>query len=129
IGYTMDAKLIDDVGAVKLSRGSEWTYQLNTNTMQTSVPNVFIAGSAAAGQQSAIRLFVENSHSHVLRIIRQLTGANPRFINPLAYEQFDSSAQRINDIQASFQSPKQALSQADTELETEYQFNPGIQED
>lgn len=151
VGYTMDSKLIDDLGAVKLSKGSEWAYQINTETMETSVPNVFIAGSAAAGQQSAVRLFVENSHSHVLRILRRLTGVNPRFINPLAYEQLESSAQRVLDIQASFQSPTRIQNSipdptivkapslpstiiqpsplADTELETEYKFNPGIEEE
>lgn len=120
IGFTMDSTLIDGIGAVKLRRGSDWVFQTDPESMQLSVPNAFVAGSAAAGQQSSIRLFVENSHSHVARIIRQLTGANPKFINPLAYEQFESSAQRVAEIQASFQSV------LDSDRETEYQFNPGI---
>jgi thioredoxin reductase (NADPH) len=99
IGYDMNSQLIDRMGAKKYQSGAEFVFAVNPNTMETSIPGVYLAGTAAAGQQDYIRLFIENAHSHVLRIVRQVTGQEPRFINQLAYDQLQSSAARIADIQ------------------------------
>ncbi len=44
-------------------------------TMETSVPGVFVAGTAVAGTQDKYRVFIENCHVHVDRIVGALTGA------------------------------------------------------
>ena len=46
-------------------------------TMQTSVPNIYIAGTAVAGTQDKYRVFIETCHVHVDRIVNALTGAMP----------------------------------------------------
>ncbi len=46
-------------------------------TMQTNVPGVYVAGTAAAGTQDKYSVFLENCHVHVERIVAALTGAAP----------------------------------------------------
>jgi len=46
-------------------------------TMQTSAPNIFVAGTAVAGTQDKYGVFIENCHVHVERIISALTGTSP----------------------------------------------------
>ncbi|CAN5484311.1 NAD(P)-binding domain-containing protein [soil metagenome] len=46
-------------------------------TMQTSVPGIFVAGTAVAGTQDKYRVFIENCHVHVDRIVNALVGASP----------------------------------------------------
>ena len=46
-------------------------------TMQTNIPGVYVAGTAVAGTQDKYRLFIENCHIHVDRIVAALTGAAP----------------------------------------------------
>jgi thioredoxin reductase (NADPH) len=45
--------------------------------METTVPSVHIAGTAVGGSQPRARIFIENSHVHVERIARALTGQTP----------------------------------------------------
>jgi thioredoxin reductase (NADPH) len=44
------------------------------STMQTNVPNLFVAGTAAAGTQERYALFIENCHVHVDRIVSHILG-------------------------------------------------------
>ena len=44
--------------------------------MQTTVPGLYVAGTAAAGTQVSFRLFIENCHEHVRKIAAVITG-NP----------------------------------------------------
>ena len=53
--------------------------------METGVPGLYIAGTAAAGTQIRYKLFIENCHSHVVRILRHLAGQDPQRISPLAF--------------------------------------------
>ena len=84
IGYEMDSSLLSMAG-VELT-GESRAPALNVETMETNVAGLFVAGTAAAGTQFHFKLFIENCHSHVVRIIRALTGNDPRHINPLAHE-------------------------------------------
>jgi thioredoxin reductase (NADPH) len=43
--------------------------------MQTNVPGLFVAWTAAAGTQQRFRLFIENSHHHVAKIVKAITGS------------------------------------------------------
>jgi thioredoxin reductase (NADPH) len=83
IGYVMDPTLLRNLG-VELY-GAGLTPRVDPETMQTNLPGVYIAGTAAAGTQLNFKLFIENCHAHVVRILRHLAGQDPRHINPLAY--------------------------------------------
>jgi len=48
-------------------------------TLETNVPGLYVAGTAAAGsQKSHFDLFVETTHHHVVKICETLTGYTPR---------------------------------------------------
>ena len=75
IGYEQDntlfrlagVKLIGDCGAPVYDH----------NTMETNVPGVYVAGTAVGGTQDKYRVFIENCHVHVDRIVAALTGQCP----------------------------------------------------
>jgi thioredoxin reductase (NADPH) len=46
-------------------------------TMGTNVPGLYVAGTAVGGTQDRFRVFIENCHVHVARILAALTGAPP----------------------------------------------------
>lgn len=83
VGYRADMSLFRLAG-VELT-GSTETPVFNEWTMETNVPGVYVAGTAVAGTQDKYRVFIENCHVHVDRIIAALTGAAapPAFV-PLA---------------------------------------------
>jgi thioredoxin reductase (NADPH) len=83
IGYTMDPTLLQAAGVELFGPGL--TPRIDRETMESNVPGLYVAGTAAAGTQLSFRLFIENCHAHVVRIVRHLTGQDPRHINPLAY--------------------------------------------
>ncbi|MFW6059489.1 MAG: NAD(P)-binding domain-containing protein, partial [Phycisphaeraceae bacterium] len=83
-GYVMDSMLLTDAGVELV--GENAAPNFDAQTMQTNVPGLFVAGTAAAGTQVRFRLFIENCHPHVHRIARAITGENPPdgCINPVA---------------------------------------------
>jgi len=83
-GYVQDTTLFDMAG-VRLV-GENQAPECDPETMMTNVPNLFIAGTAAAGTQNRFRLFIENCHPHVTRITRAITGHDPApgLVNPAA---------------------------------------------
>jgi len=87
-GYVMDPTLLQMAG-IELA-GENDAPMFDSKTMQTNVPNIYIAGTAAAGTQNRFRLFIENCHPHVVRITRAITGNNPppHLVNAAA-KQFD----------------------------------------
>ena len=74
-GYVMDDTLFKMAG-VELA-GENQAPVHDEQTMQSNVPGIYIAGTAAAGSQVTFRLFIENCHIHVKRIIAAITGAPP----------------------------------------------------
>lgn len=73
IGYEQEKSLFRQLG-IELF-GDNLQPQVNEETMETNVPGVFVAGTAMAGTQSShYRLFLENCHQHVDRIVAHLTG-------------------------------------------------------
>jgi thioredoxin reductase (NADPH) len=84
IGYEMDGSLLSMAGVELIGEGR--APALNVETMETNVAGLFVAGTAAAGTQLRFKLFIENCHCHVVRIIRALMDNDPRHINPLAYQ-------------------------------------------
>ncbi len=83
IGYQMDSTLLRQAG-VNL-KGPNRAPELDPETMETNVPGLYIAGTAAAGTQIRFKLFIENCHTHVVRILRHICDQDPKFVNSLAY--------------------------------------------
>lgn len=86
-GYVMDTTLLEQAGVELV--GDNQAPKLDAGTMQTNVPGLFIAGTAAAGTQVRFRLFIENCHPHVVKIMRAITGGDPVHINDLGYRRLD----------------------------------------
>jgi thioredoxin reductase (NADPH) len=73
IGYEQDNSLLRLAG-VEL-RGDCGAPVFDEMTMQTTVPGLYVAGTAVGGTQEKYTVFIENCHVHVERIIAALTGA------------------------------------------------------
>ena len=46
-------------------------------TMETNVPGLYVAGTVVGGTQEKYRVFIENCHVHVDRIVSALIGSAP----------------------------------------------------
>ena len=74
-GYAQDKTLFKAAGLDL--EGVNDAPVLDPQTMEASVPGVYVIGTAAAGTQHDFKLYIENSHPHVLRVMASLTGAEP----------------------------------------------------
>jgi thioredoxin reductase (NADPH) len=72
VGYVADMSLARMAG-VEL-RGEQEVPVYDGGTMETNVPGVYIAGTAVAGTQGRYKVFLENCHVHVDRIVNAITG-------------------------------------------------------
>jgi len=81
-GYVQDQTLFESLGITL--EGDNRAPRYDAGTMQTNAPGVYVAGTAAAGTQHRFKLFIENSHPHVAKIVTALTGSPPppRLVNP-----------------------------------------------
>lgn len=84
-GYRQDSSLFESLGLRLEGPGKRpWVHQ---DTMETSLPGVFVAGTASAGTQMAgVKAFIETSHIHVERIVAAVTGRQPRQDLERSYE-------------------------------------------
>jgi thioredoxin reductase (NADPH) len=87
VGYEADMTLCRMAGIELV--GPSQTPRFDPATMQTNVPGVYIAGTAAGGTQQKFALFIENCHVHVERIVASLRGSPPP-PNPVAFERPES---------------------------------------
>lgn len=71
-GFRQDNSLFTDLDLA--TDGPGQTPVLNPDTMESSIPGVYIAGTATAGSQTDYKVFIETSHIHVDRILAHLTG-------------------------------------------------------
>lgn len=71
-GYVQEPELFEMLG-VEL-HGPERRPRFESRTMETNVPGVFVAGTAIGGSAARTRVFIENAHEHVERIVRAMTG-------------------------------------------------------
>jgi thioredoxin reductase (NADPH) len=74
-GFVQDPCLFEMAGINLL--GEARLPEYNPETMETNVPGLYLAGTAAAGSQYQYRLFIENTHVHVGKIALALTGRWP----------------------------------------------------
>jgi thioredoxin reductase (NADPH) len=72
VGYEADMSLFETAGVRLIEPQRQPDF--DERTMQTNVPGVFVAGTACAGTQAHYRVFLENCHVHVERIIAALKG-------------------------------------------------------
>ena len=66
--------------------------------MESNVPGLYLAGTVAAGVQQRFTLFIENTHEHVGKITRALTGRWPQQLGTvegrnvaLAFERYEDN--------------------------------------
>ncbi len=75
IGYEQDNTLFKLAGlALRTDCGAP---VFDEQTMATSVPGIYVAGTAVGGTQDKYTVFIENCHVHVERILNALTGNAP----------------------------------------------------
>lgn len=74
-GYVADMSLFTKAGVTLQDRRHIPEY--DEQTMETNVPGLYVAGTAAAGTQEHYALFLENCHIHVQRILASITHSPP----------------------------------------------------
>lgn len=94
-GYVADCTLFEKAGVRLL--GPERSPEFNPETMETNVPGIYVAGTSAAGTQTRYRLFIENTHEHVGKILQALTGKWPERLGTIPARRYDLP---LEDIQA-----------------------------
>ncbi len=72
IGYEQDKRLLRGAGIDLV--GEEQRPVFDERTMETNVPDIYVAGTAVGGTQDKFRIFLENCHVHVPRIVSHLLG-------------------------------------------------------
>jgi len=71
-GYVQDRTLFDRLGLDLF--GEEQRPRHDPDTMESSVPGVYVAGTACGGSQRRTRVFIETSHTHAARIVGAIAG-------------------------------------------------------
>lgn len=94
-GFAADPRLFELAGVDLI--GPERAPAVNPHTMETNVPGIYVAGTAAAGTQQKYRLFIENCHEHVGKIALALTGKWPDKLGTIPARQYEPP---FEDIEA-----------------------------
>ena len=84
-GYVADLSLFEQAG-VTIEGPPGRIPRFNPDTMETNVPGLYVAGTAASGEQARHRLFIETSHHHVTRVVENISGRTPTRVNQLVPE-------------------------------------------
>ncbi len=71
-GYLADMSLAKSVG-IDLTTDHEIPLY-NPATMETTIPGIYVIGTAIAGSQRRYKVFLENCHVHVPRVMAHLSG-------------------------------------------------------
>lgn len=74
-GFVADMALFRQAGVTL--QGREQVPLFNPQTMETDVPGLYVAGTAAGGTQIKFETFISTSHDHVAKIMKALTGTAP----------------------------------------------------
>lgn len=74
-GFVADMSLFANAGVVLEGESEVPTF--NPETMETNVPGLYVAGTAAGGTQSKFTYFISTSHHHVSKIMKHITGLLP----------------------------------------------------
>ena len=94
-GFIGDMSLFQKAGVALV--GEEHAPWHNPETMETDIPGIYVAGTAAAGERKQrYTYFIENCHVHVARIVHHLTGVWPK-VGTIPERQYE---QPLENIQA-----------------------------
>jgi thioredoxin reductase (NADPH) len=94
-GFVGDMTLFEKAGVSIVGEGR--APQHNPETMETDVPGIYVAGTAAGGERKQkYSFFIENCHVHVARIVHDLTGEWPK-VGTIPDRQYELP---LEDIQA-----------------------------
>jgi thioredoxin reductase (NADPH) len=69
-GFAPDQSLFDQAGCS--FQGPNHAPRINPDTMETSVPGLFTAGTATAGNQNRYRVYIATCHDHGLKILQAI---------------------------------------------------------
>jgi thioredoxin reductase (NADPH) len=88
-GYVQDQRLLKLAG-VEMTEDEQHCPKFNNETMETNVKGLYVAGTATAGTQSRYKVFIENCHVHVDRIVKAITGEKSSIAGDVTYSQPES---------------------------------------
>ena len=74
-GFVADMSLFRDAGVTL--EGEQEIPCYNPATMETDVPGLHVAGTAAGGTQVKFEFFISTTHDHVAKVVTHLTGGDP----------------------------------------------------
>lgn len=74
-GFVADMALFAKAGVIL--QGVNEIPTFNPDTMETNVPGLYVAGTAAGGTQSKFTYFISTSHHHIAKIMKHITGELP----------------------------------------------------
>ena len=95
-GYVADMRLFEVAGVTLVGESQAPVH--DPETMETDVPGLYVAGTAAAGKRQArYALFIENTHVHVGRIVRALTGRWPAKLGTIPSRRYDLPLEAFQD--------------------------------
>lgn len=92
-GFVADMRLFTQSGVELV--GEEQAPRYDEATMETNVPGLYVAGTAAGGTQiHKFKFFISTTHDHVVKIVRHITGVAPHRVgtvvgrnNAVTYEE------------------------------------------
>ncbi len=94
-GFVGDMTLFEKAGISLVGKGRAPKH--NPKTMETDIPGIYVAGTAAGGERKQkYTYFIENCHVHVARIAYHLTGDWPQ-VGTIPGRQYELT---LEDIQA-----------------------------
>jgi len=94
-GFVQDPCLFEMAGVQLV--GEERAPAYNPETMETNVPGLYVAGTAAAGSQKRYSLFLENTHVHVGKIAQALTGRWPERLGTIPERRYEAPFEAFRD--------------------------------
>ena len=95
-GFLGDMTLFERAGVTL--EGESRVPVFDPHTMQTNIPGLYVAGTAAGGERKArYSYFIENCHVHVGRIVQHITGKWPEKLGTIPARQYELP---LEDIQA-----------------------------
>ncbi len=92
-GFRGDQSLLEMAGVELVGENRVPVH--NPDTMESNAPGLYLAGTVAAGIQQRYVLFIENSHEHVHKITRALTGRAPAALGDVRQRTYDLALEAI----------------------------------
>jgi thioredoxin reductase (NADPH) len=93
-GFEADMSLFASAGVELL--GEEQAPRHNPDTMETNVPGLFVAGTAAGGTQiHKFKLFISTTHGHVVAIVQAITGVAPTQVGTTSHRNHAISYEEV----------------------------------